>query len=144
MKKLYEEFFHLEELLRTADSLINPMTVDQRLAWLMDKNVRGKLFEEYPKCFLKLNMGAKHMVLPVCNRSGMHDPQIIDISIKMANKIAGKPDIDTEELKVTLHKLEFLKNKYSKAIPKPSNAAGQKGNVTKNLNQISRLLKSNG
>lgn len=144
MKKLRENFDHLQELLRTADSLINPMTVDQRLSWLMKKDIRGKLFEENPKCFLSMNIGAKSMLFPICNRQGMTDPGIIDISIKMANRIAGKPDVNTEELNVTLKKLEFLKKKFSKPIPKPSANAGQKGNVTKNLNQISRLLKSNG
>jgi len=140
MNKLHENFVHLEELIRTADSLINPMTVDSRLAWLMKKDVRGKLFEENPKCFLKMNIGAKHLVLPICNRSGMEDPQIIDFSIKLANRMAGRPEIDTSELIVTLKKLNMLKKKFSQPIPKPAKNAAQKGNSTKNMNQIKSLL----
>ena len=140
MNKLHENFVHLEELIRTADSLINPITVDKRLEWLMRKDVRGKLFEENPKCFLSMNIGQKTMLFPICSRSGMEDPQIIDFSIKLANRIAGKPDVDVSELQVTLKKLNMLKKKFSQPIPKPAKNAAQKGNSTKNMNQIKSLL----
>ena len=139
-KTIKEQMSTLDELLRTANSLINPITVHQDLKWLMNKDVRTKFKERFPKCYLSMNIGQKSMIFPICNRSGAEDPSMIDFSMKVANRLAGKPHINTEELKVILTKLTFLKKKFSKPIPKPANMAVQKGKVTKNLNQIKKLL----
>jgi hypothetical protein len=87
-----------------------------------------------------MNIGQKSMVFPVCNRSGMEDPDIIAISLKVANKLAGRSDINTNELVVILKKLKMLQTKFSKDIPKPSDMAARKGMSTKELNQIKSLL----
>lgn len=141
MKKTINENLEiLQELIRKVDSLISPMTVDSKLKWLMSKDVKNKLFETHPKCFLTMNIGQKSMVFPVCNRSGMEDPDIIAISLKVANKLAGRSNINNEELVVILKKLEMLQRKFSKDIPKPSDMAVRKGMSTKEINQIKSIL----
>ena len=139
--KINEKFSRVEELLRKANALINPITTSKELQWLQNKDSRNKLFELYPKCFLKMNIGQKHLVLPVCNRSGMIDPSIVSFSIKLANKYANKPDVNQEELVVVLKKLEMLYKKFSNDIPKPADMAERKGRVTKLLNNIKDYLK---
>lgn len=139
-KTLNEHYKVLHELIRKVDSLISPISVDSKLKWLMNKDVRTKLFEEKPKCFLTMNIGSKSMVFPICNRSGMEDPDIINISIKVANKLANRKDINREEIVVVLSKLQFLLKKFSKDIPKPTNMAASKAISTREINQIKSLI----
>jgi len=136
-------FENLEEILRQAQVLsgINDFNSTD---WLKDKNFIKKFWDKNPKCFLKLNGYGdnEQMILPICNRMAMEDPKIIDISINIINKLSQRNDfnVDNEEVVLILKKLEFLKNRFSKDIPKPPNRSQYKSNSTKFFNNIKDYL----
>lgn len=142
--KLNEQLQLLEELVRRAYQLINPVPFSYDLKWLMKQNERNALFEKRPKCFLKIkHMGREIPILPVCNRSGIIDKEMIDLSLKMVDRLAGNDRVDQDALIVTATKLKALKSKYSKEIPKPSDMAGRKAHVTRFINNIANKFRFN-
>lgn len=139
---LNESFTHLEELLRLANSLVAPFTYDDELKWLQNKDITRKMFERCPKCFIPFNSNSKRMALfPICNRMAIEDPNVINFSLKFANKLVGKENIDQDSLSKIIFKLEKLKRKFSKAIPKPNNMAKMKARSTKQFTSIKKYLK---
>lgn len=82
------------------------------------------------------NMGRQLPFFPICNRMGSVDPMIIKLSIKLANRLAGNDAIDQDSLAVILQKLNNLNNKFEKEIPKPSDMAAKKANVTKFIRRL--------
>ena len=134
------EFEQLGELLRTVNKLISPETFSDKLKWLTDRDMKKKLFERYPKCFLPVRIGQLIPFLPICNRSGMVDPDLISFSLRLANKLRSHDNVDQEHLSIQINRLNRLYNVYSKDIPKPPNMAATKGNVTKNVNIIKQYL----
>ena len=141
-KTVQESMDNLNELIRVANSLISPISVHDNLKWLMDRNLRKKHFEQYPKCYLSMNIGAKNFSLPICNRSGIEDPNIISFSKKVINRMADRNMLNSSDIIITLKRLDMLERKFSKPIPKPQGMAARKGKVTKTLNQIKQLLHS--
>jgi len=137
-KTLVEHFELLEELIKKIDEVMsNPISYDYQLKWLMSQDNRKKLFETNPKCFLMFkNMGRQLPFFPICNRSGSIDSKIIKLSIKLANKLAGNDAVDQDSLTVILQKLNNLNNKFEKEIPKPSDMAAKKANVTKFIRRL--------
>ncbi len=137
-KKLNESFELLEELIKKIDEVMdNPINYEYQLKWLMSQDNRKRLLETNPKCFLMFkNMGRQLPFFPICNRMGSVDPTIIKLSIKLANKLAGNDAVDQDSLTMVLQKLNSLDNKYSKEIPKPSDMAAKKANVTKFVNRL--------
>lgn len=136
-ENLNENIQLLEELVRKAYSLISPIPFSYDLNWLMKQDNRNALFEKNPKCFLKIkHMGREIPFLPCCNRAGITDPKMIDISIKMIDKLAGNNQVDQDALIVTAQRLKALKSKYSKEIPKTNEAGAKKAQVTKFLNKV--------
>lgn len=67
---------------------------------------------------------------------GAVDPTIIKLSIKMVNKMMGNDAVDQDHLVIILQKLNGLSNKYSKEVPKPSDVAAKKANVTKFIKRL--------
>lgn len=127
----------LEELVRKAYELISPIPFDYDLKWLMKQDHRNALFERNPKCFLMLKrMGRDVPFFPVCNRAGAMCPKMIDISLKMIDKLSGNDQIDQNALVVTAQRLQALKSKFSKEIPKTNEMAAKKAQVTKFLNKV--------
>ena len=136
-----EEFQRLEELLGKVNDIVQPLSYQDELRSLMDKNTRQNLYSKFPKCFIPYNTGnADGMLFPVCNRMGAVDPFIIKFSMKLANKIAGKEQFDKGPIEIILKRLERLHSKYSGDNVKTPEMAGQKGNVTKTLNTIKNYL----
>jgi len=139
---LNENIQFLEELVRKAYELISPIPFDYDLKWMMKQDHRNALFEKNPKCFLMLKrMGRQIPFFPVCNRAGITDPRMIDISIKMIDKLAGNDQIDQDHLIVIAQKLQALKSKYSKELPKTTEMASKKAQVTKFLNKVKSKFK---
>jgi len=143
---LNEQLQLLEELVRKVYSLINPIPFSYDLQWLMRQDEKNALFEKNPKCFLRLRrMGSSGLYdipfFPVCNRSGMIDPQMIALSLKMVDKLAGNDRIDQDALIVTATKLKALQSKYSKEIPKPTEMASKKSAVTKFINSVAQKFR---
>jgi len=109
----------------------------------MKQDEKNALFEKNPKCFLKLKrMGSSGLYdipfFPICNRAGMIDPQMIALSLKMVDRLAGNDRIDQNALIVTATKLKALQKKYSKEIPRPVEAASKKAQVTKFINNVAK------
>ncbi len=138
INKLNEQFELLEELIKKIDEVMsNPINYEYQLKWLLLQDNRKKLFEANPKCFLLLkNMGRQLPFFPICNRTGSIDPAIIKLSIKLANRLAGNDTVDQNSLTVVLQKLNNLNKKFQKEIPKPSDMAAKKANITKFIRKL--------
>jgi len=142
MTAVDEQFELLDELIRKVHSLIGPYDIHDELKWLMQRDVRKKIFEKFPKCFLSLRSKGRFIpFFPICNMTGKEDPEMIAFSMKMADKMKDKPDIDQKELDIIVVKLQRLHNRFNKEIPKPPNVAAKKGVITKSLKTIGNYLK---
>jgi len=141
-KHLDEQFEVLEELIRTANGLINP---EDSLAYLQHKDVRDRLYGEKPSCFLKLapiGRDTKEYLVPLCNRNGLEDPKVINVSMKIVKRFLDDPNgrFDVNILNTLLSKLQHRHSVLSKTVPKPARMAAQKANVTKMFNNIKQHL----
>ena len=133
----------LQELLRSVTKLVDPVSKDDKLKWLMDPKIKGELFEAYPKCILpvkNLTSGNFQPFFFICNRRGMTDPDMINFSITLCAKLEKLTHIDQEHLRMIKKKLMMLKSRYDKPIPKPFSAAAQKGRSTMKLNKLMKAL----
>jgi len=141
MGSLNERFEVLDELIRKVYSLIAPHSIDYRLKWLMDRDLRTKHLERYPKCYLSLTMRGRQVpFFPICNRTGIEDPDIISFSMKLAEKLKDRPEIEGEQVDAILVKLKRLHSKFSKEVPKPYGMATKKAFVTRLFNNIKDYL----
>lgn len=131
-KKLNEAFQKLEELLQTVNHIVTPFSFRDELKSVMDPTTRKRMCEKHPKCFLPVRMGNKDIpFLPICNRNGATDKDMIAFSMKLANRLLGREEVDRGMLEITLKKLHRLNTTYSKEIPTPADAAAQKALATK-------------
>lgn len=138
----------LEELIRTAYKQLDPV---DKYSYLYHKNMVRTLMGDKPKCFIKLKrkdggrMGQPldDYVLPVCNRAGFEDPDIIKLSIKAVRRLMDDETgrFDTNQLQSTLSRLQHKMDVYSKDVPKPAKMAGHKANMTRMFNNIKTYLK---
>ena len=95
MGSLNERFEVLDELIRKVYSLIAPHSIDYRLKWLMDRDLRTKHLERYPKCYLSLTMRGRQVpFFPICNRTGIEDPDIISFSLQASSLFLRAPAVD--------------------------------------------------
>ncbi len=141
-KNLDEQFEVLEELIRTANELINP---ENSLAYLQKKDMIDRLYGEKPSCFLKLapiGRDTSAYLLPLCNRRGMEDPKVIRVSMKVVQRFLDDPKgrFDVNILNTLLSKLQHRHSVFSKTVPKPARTAARKANVTKMFNNIKSHL----
>jgi len=143
--KVKEEFQQLSELIRNANKLVNP---EDSLAYLLKKDIRDRLYGEKPKCFMRLpqiGQDTSPYLLPICNRLGQEDPKIINVSLKMVQKLmddpSGKHDINT--LNSLLSRLQHKQNTFIKNVPKPANMAAKKAKVTRMFQKIKQYLDMN-
>lgn len=137
-----KDFEVLEELIRRANQLINP---EDSLSYLLKKDIRDRLYGEKPKCFIKLQAIGQNTapyLLPICNRSGIEDPKVINVSIKLVQKLmtdtGGKFDINS--LQTVLNALQHRHNTFNKEIPKPASPAARKAHVTRMFKNIKNYL----
>ena len=132
----------LLELIRTANALIDP---EDSLSYLQKKDVVDKLRGDKPTCFMKIQgigQDASDYFLPICNRNGIEDPKVINVSLqavkKMIDGYSGKYDVNV--MNTMLNKLQHKHNILSKAIPKPAKAAARKAKITKMFKNIKNHL----
>lgn len=132
----------LNELIRTANAIIDPT---DSISYLQKKDIVDKLRGSHPKCFMQIKgMGqdTSDYFLPMCNRSGIETPDVINISLKAVQKMidndSGKYDVNT--LTTALGKLQHKHNTLSKAIAKPAGAASKKAQITKMFKNIKNHL----
>lgn len=143
--QLKEEFKELTELIRKANELINP---EDSLTYLQRKDLRDRLYGDKPKCFLKLlpiGRDTSAYLLPICNRAGIEDPKVINISLKVIQKLmddsTGKFDINT--LQSILNQLQHRHDTLIKTVPKPATMAAKKAQVTRMFKNIKQYLDIN-
>ncbi len=133
----------LHELLRKVVRLIDPVTSDEKIKWLMDPRIRGELFEKYPKCTLPikyLKAGNFQPYFFVCNRKGMYDPDMINFALKMCEKLEALEHIDQDHLCMMKRKLMMMRSRFDKEVPTPFSSSYQKARSTMRLNSIMRAL----
>jgi len=144
-----KEFKILNELIRSAYNALDPV---DKYSYLYHKNIVDSLYGRKPECFLSLKrkedggpMGQNldPYLIPVCNRAGFEDRDIIKLSLQKVQQMIEDEDgnIDINDLKSALTRLQHRHNVYSKTIPKPAHMAGHKANTTRMLNNIKKYLK---
>lgn len=141
-KQLKEEFKHLSELIRKANELINP---EDSLSYLLKKDVRDRLYGDKPKCFMKLlpiGRDTSPYLLPICNRAGIEDPKVINVSLQVITKLMTDPSgkFDINALQSVLNQLQHRHDTFIKQIPKPASAAARKAQITKMFKNIRQYL----
>jgi hypothetical protein len=132
-KNLNENFEVLEELLRKTYDLISPMTHHDDLKRLTPQMMDDDS-EKNPGCYLRMG----NTVFPICNRIGIKSPQMMQFSLKLANKMNGVGGVDQEQLSAMIAKLNFLLSKYSQPVPRPLKAAARKGHSVKKFRRNMR------
>ncbi|MFW9871782.1 MAG: hypothetical protein ACFFG0_01685 [Candidatus Thorarchaeota archaeon] len=134
-----KELHRLEELIRTASDKL--LTKEEKIGYILNPTLKNKLYGKFPECFISLKrMGrdTSSYLLPICNRAGIIDPKVIDISYKATEKLLSDTSgmYDVNDLQMILDKLTRLKATYDKNIPKPPQQAGRKSVVTRMFNNI--------
>ena len=137
---IQEELQNLSELIRRANELINP---DQSIGYLLKKDIRDRLYGTKPACFMKLKpigRDTSAYLFPVCNRYGMEDPKVIQISIKMVERLMTDDRFSSGDLQTMLNSLNHKNDTFVKTVPKPASAAAKKAQVTRMFNNIRKYL----
>ena len=134
---------HLEELIRTATNHL--LTKEEKLGYIMNPTLKNQLYGKFPECFVSLKrMGrdTSSYLLPLCNRAGIIDPDVLEISYKAVSRMMSDNSgmYDVNDLTKILDKLQQLKSRYDKEVPKPAPAAARKAVVTRMFNNIKNHL----
>lgn len=134
---------HLEELIRTASNHL--LTKEEKVGYLMNPELKQRLYGKFPECFIslkRLGRDTSAYLLPLCNRAGIVDPEVIKISYAAVGKLLSDPSgmYDVNELQTILDKLDRMKSRYSKSVPKPPREAGRKAVVTRMFKNIKNHL----
>lgn len=133
----------IEELIRMASNHL--LTKEDKIAYLTNPKLKKRLYGKFPKCFISLKrMGrdTSAYLVPICNRAGIIDPEVINISYVAVGKLLSDPSgmYDINDLQIILGKLDRMKAKYKKEIPRPAGQAGRKAVVTRMFNNIKNHL----
>ena len=143
MEKKVNEMKILQELIRSVYDKIDPV---DKFKYLTDKKITDILHGEKPGCFMSLPRTGQDVspyLLPLCNRAGFEDVDIISLSIKLVQKLTSDKSnsFDVNDLNSALSKLQHKHNVFSKKIPHPAKMAGHKSNTTRLFNNIKSHLK---
>jgi len=142
MTKKLNELELLQELIRTVYDKLDPV---DKFKYLTDKKIRDTLHGEKPGCFMNLPRTGQDVspyLLPVCNRAGFEDADIISLSIKLVQKLMTDKTsgYDVNDLNSALSKLQHKHDVFVKKIPHPAKNAGHKSNTTRLFNNIKNHL----
>lgn len=142
-----KELQTLHELIRTASDHL--LTKEEKIGYLTNPELRNRLYGKFPECFLclkRMGRDTSPYLLPICNRAGIIDPMVIKISYKAVAKLMNDNTgtFDVNELQKILDKLDRMKARYKKSIPKPPQAAARKAVVTRMFNNIKGHLQTIG
>lgn len=134
---------YIDELVRKVTNHL--MTPNERFDYITVPQLKQRLFLTKPECFIslkRLGRDTSEYLLPICNRAGIVDPIMINISYKLVRYLIDKNSeaFDTEQLQKALAKLQYLRNRYGKDIIKPTRQAARKGLVTRLFNNIRSYL----
>lgn len=141
MDYIEEQLQVLDELLRKAYSLISPLDAHSDLKWYLKRDMRKSQMEKFPKCFIVIkNKMGRDIPFPICNVMGMTDPRMISFSLKLANALKDKPDIEADRLSRCICSLRRLYARFNKDVPTPAPEAARKATTTKSFNAIAKYL----
>jgi hypothetical protein len=81
-------------------------------------------------------------LIPLCNRAGYEDPKVIDISIKLVQRIMNDDSgrFDNNDIQKALNRLNHRKSVLSKTVPKPMAMGAKKAKVTRMFKNIKHHL----
>jgi len=138
-----KESNRLEELIRMASNHL--LSKEEKIGYLTNPELKNRLYGKFPECFIsmkKMGRDTSAYLLPICNRAGIIDPEVIKISYSAVGKLLSDPSgmYDVNDLQLILGKLDRMKARYEKEIPKPTQQAGRKAVVTRMLNNIKKHL----
>jgi len=138
-----KELQNLQELIRTASNHL--LTKEEKIGYLTNPELRNRLYGKFPECFIslkKMGRDTSPYLLPICNRAGVIDPIVIKIAYKAVGKLMNDNTgtFDINDLQSILDKLDRMKSRYEKSIPKPPKAAARKAVVTRMFNNIKNHL----
>ena len=134
---------YIDELIRKVTNHL--LTPYERFDYITVPQLKQRLFLTNPKCFVsikRIGRDTSDYLLPICNRAGIVDPVMINISYKLVQRLMDVNDgtFNTEDLQKVVAKLQYLKNRYGKDIVKPMQQAARKGLVTKLFRNIRSYL----
>lgn len=138
-----KELQTLQELIRTASDHL--LTKEEKIGYITNPELRNRLYGKFPECFIclkRMGRDTSPYLLPICNRAGIIDPVVIKISYKAVAKLMNDNTgtFDINDLQGILDKLDRMKARYQKNIPKPPQAAARKAVVTRMFNNIKNHL----
>lgn len=138
-----KELQNLQELIRTASNHL--LTKEEKIGYLTNPELKNRLYGKFPECFIslkKMGRDTSPYLLPICNRAGVIDPIVIKIAYKAVSKLMNDStgSFDINDLQKILDKLDRMKSRYEKSIPKPPQAAARKAVVTRMFNNIKNHL----
>lgn len=129
----------LTELLRSVTRLIDPVSSDEKLKWLMDPKIKGEMFAKFPKCAMPIKYLNSENMQPfffVCNRRGMIDKDMINFSLKACDRLESLNNIDKDHLCYIRSKLKMMMSRYDRETPLAFSSSVHKGKNTRRLNKI--------
>ena len=138
-----KELERLQELIRTVSDHL--LTKEEKIGYIGNIELKKRLYGKFPECFISLKrMGrdTSPYLLPLCNRAGIVDPIVLKISYKAIQKLMNDNtgSFDVNDLQGILSKLDRMKHRYEKQVPKPPQAAARKAVVTRMFNNIKNHL----
>ena len=141
-KQIFTENFKvLNEFIQKVNDIISPISFRDELKTVMDKTTRKQLSEKYPRCWLPVNISNSNVpFLPICNRNGSTDKRMIAFSMRLANRLLDREDVDRGTLEITIKKLSRMHNTYSREIPTPPNIVARRANITKAMILLKKQL----
>ena len=122
-KQMLHEMEMLQELVRKIQNVLSPHTHQQDSEYFSDATKSVEFYNKYPSCFVKMGVGRKHFLFPICNRMGFEDPKMIKLSLRLADRMYNLKDVDGDSLNIVITKLNEYDRKFSKDIPKPISLA---------------------
>jgi len=94
---------------------VEGLEYDERLVWLLDRDLKKALFEKDPSCFITLSGYGRSLplIMPICNRECIKDKKVVEFSLQIAKRLAGNINIDPVSLKTATAKLEAIQRNLS-------------------------------
>lgn len=113
-KTVRQEMLTVNDILGRTYGIIQEQAenigVDERLQWLTNRDMRKKLFEESPKCYMVIRTayGNDIPLVPICNRMALDNPKLILGAITVAKSFLGDERVEQDHLTDLINKLTML------------------------------------
>jgi len=127
------DFKVLDELLRKAQDMINPISHEEFIKSLTKEGM-AEYYKKHPNCFMRI----EDVLFPLCGQGARKCPRMIAFSLKMAQTLIGTDAVDQEALAILMQKMERLKGRYEKEVPTSVSAATKKAQSTRKFKKNMR------